>query len=117
MSRTSLASLALLAACALAAPARAERMAVFVPAYQYPTLGTLWSRLAAAAPLLPLTAIANPDNGPGNPQPTSFLATRISANADWIDSNVPEPAASTAIFGLLLAGVAAFRSWRRTIGR
>lgn len=50
---------------ALASPAAAERMRFVVPAYQYPTLGTLWADLAAAAPHVPVTAILDPDNGPG----------------------------------------------------
>jgi hypothetical protein len=36
-----------------------------VPAYQYPTTGTLWSNCAAAASHVPLVAILNPASGPG----------------------------------------------------
>ena len=45
--------------------ASAERMGLVVPAYQYPTLGTLWADLADAAPRVPVIAILNPGNGPG----------------------------------------------------
>ncbi len=48
-----------------ARPAGADRMRLVVPAYQYPTLGTLWADLAAAAPSVPVVAILNPGNGPG----------------------------------------------------
>jgi hypothetical protein len=52
-------------ALTIAAAAHAGRMSVVVPAYQYPTLGTLWSDLAAAAARVPVVAILDPANGPG----------------------------------------------------
>lgn len=50
--------------CPLPAAA-GTRLEFLVPAYQYPTLGDLWPRLALAAPRVPLFAIVNPGNGPG----------------------------------------------------
>jgi hypothetical protein len=64
----------MLALTLLAAAARAERLRVVVPAYQYPTLGTLWADLAAAAPRVPLVAILNPDNGPGAVADPNYVA-------------------------------------------
>ncbi len=49
----------------LATPAAADRLRLLVPAYQYPTEGTLWSELTEAAARVSVTAILNPDNGPG----------------------------------------------------
>lgn len=43
----------------------ADRMGLLVPAYQYPTLGTLWADCAAAATRVPLVAVLNPASGPG----------------------------------------------------
>ena len=57
--------LLVLALSLLPASALAENLRVLVPAYQYPTLGTLWASLAAAAPQVPITAILDPANGPG----------------------------------------------------
>ncbi len=45
--------------------AAADRMGLLVPAYQYPTLGTLWADCAAAASRVPLVAVLNPASGPG----------------------------------------------------
>ena len=47
-------------------PAHAERMGVIIPAYQYPTLGTVWADCARASSRVPLVAIVNPANGPGS---------------------------------------------------
>lgn len=59
--RTSIALLGL-----AASTAQAGRMELLVPAYSYPEpMSAYWSALNAAASRLPLTAIANPDNGPG----------------------------------------------------
>lgn len=46
--------------------ARAAKLDIVVPAYFYPTGGSDWSKLNAAAAKVPLTAIMNPGNGPGN---------------------------------------------------
>lgn len=67
-------ALALIALTAAAGPAMAGRMRVVVPAYQYPTLGTLWSDLAVAAPRVPVVAILDPANGPGTFQDPNYVA-------------------------------------------
>ncbi len=55
--------------------ARAERMGLLAPGYQYPTLGTLWADLAAAAARVPLIAVLNPASGPGaQPDPVYVAA-------------------------------------------
>jgi hypothetical protein len=60
------ATLALALALTLAASASAsERMGLLVPAYQYPTLGSLWADCAAAATRAPLIAVLDPASGPG----------------------------------------------------
>ena len=65
----------LAALLALAAgSAHADRMRLVVPAYQYPTLGTLWSDLAAAAPRVPVVAVLNPANGPGTATDPNYTA-------------------------------------------
>jgi hypothetical protein len=55
-------------------PARAERLRLVVPAYQYPTLGTLWADLTAAAPRVPVVAILDPANGPGEAADPNYTA-------------------------------------------
>jgi hypothetical protein len=54
-------------ASAILAPASAPAgpTELLVPAYFYPTAGNDWSRLDAAAKEVALTAILNPDSGPG----------------------------------------------------
>jgi hypothetical protein len=47
------------------AAAPAGPMELLVPAYFYPTASNDWDRLAAAAKQVSLTAILNPDSGPG----------------------------------------------------
>src|SRR5262245_32018501 len=56
------------------APALADRTGMIVPAYQYPTLGTLWADCAAAASRVPLVAIMNPANGPGSVADPNYAA-------------------------------------------
>lgn len=64
-----------LAGVMLAAPlCRADRMGLLVPAYQYPTLGSLWADCAAAAPRLPLVAVLNPASGPGPSADPTYTA-------------------------------------------
>jgi hypothetical protein len=43
----------------------ASPLGILVPAYQYPTTGTLWNQLDAAASKIPVMAILNPNSGPG----------------------------------------------------
>ena len=59
-------------------PALAERAGMIVPAYQYPTLGTMWADCARASSRVPLVAILDPANGPGSgvdPNYTSAVAS------------------------------------------
>jgi hypothetical protein len=46
--------------------ARAAELEIVVPAYFYPSAGSDWNDLNAAAGVVPITAIMNPFNGPGN---------------------------------------------------
>lgn len=70
-----LALLALVPVALPAPPAHAERMGLLAPGYQYPTLGTLWADLAAAAARVPLIAVLNPASGPGaQPDPVYVAA-------------------------------------------
>jgi hypothetical protein len=55
--------------------ARAAKLEIVVPAYFYPSAGSDWNDLNAAAANVPITAIMNPFNGPGN----SFDANYASA--------------------------------------
>ncbi len=45
--------------------ARADCTQVLVPAYQYPTVGDMWARLAATPAWASVGVIVNPDSGPG----------------------------------------------------
>ena len=62
--------------CSVSAPslARAERAGLIVPAYQYPTAGTLWGDCAAAASRVPVVAIMNPASGPGSGMDPNYVA-------------------------------------------
>lgn len=44
----------------------AAGLSLMVPAYFYPSTGSDWNRLAAAAARVPLVAIMNPNSGPGS---------------------------------------------------
>lgn len=66
---TFVASVLLPAMATHAAPVR-----LLVPAYQYPTLGNLWSGLTAAARKVPVTLILNPNTGPGNARDDVYVA-------------------------------------------
>ncbi len=73
--RTVLRAFGIAAALGLAAsPAHAERMGMLAPGYQYPTLGTLWADLAAAAARVPLIAVLNPASGPGTQADPVYVA-------------------------------------------
>lgn len=45
---------------------RAAALEIVVPAYFYPSAGSPWGPMTAAADKAPITAIMNPGNGPGN---------------------------------------------------
>lgn len=57
-----------------AVSADAARMEIVVPAYFYPSGGSDWNKLNAAANKVPLTAIMNPGNGPGNFQDSNYVS-------------------------------------------
>lgn len=57
---------AVLLASFVCEPALAARLEIVVPAYFYPSTGSDWNDLNAAAGTVPITAIMNPGNGPGN---------------------------------------------------
>jgi hypothetical protein len=47
---------------------------MIVPAYQYPTTGTLWADCARASSRVPLVAVMNPANGPGSEADPHYLS-------------------------------------------
>lgn len=60
----------------LTTPPATKSMALFVPLYGYPNLGTLgndWQRVADASARLSVTAVINPSSGPLSPPPQAFL--------------------------------------------
>lgn len=60
--------------CLLISNVEAETtMEIVVPAYFYPSPGSDWQDLNAAASQVPLTAIMNPFNGPGNSQDNNYV--------------------------------------------
>lgn len=57
---------------------------ILVPAYQYPTVGDLWSRVPAAAGQVGVSVILNPASGPGtvvDPTYTAVVSTARAAGA------------------------------------
>lgn len=70
-----LAVLAAWSACAAGAEpiTTPDRLQILLPLYSYPTWWTTypWTRVAAAASRAPITAIINPDNGPGSAFPNA----------------------------------------------
>ena len=54
--------------------ASAAKLELIVPAYFYPSAGSPWSKLNAAASKVPITAIMNPGNGPGNSQDSNYVS-------------------------------------------
>jgi hypothetical protein len=55
-------------------PALAAQLEIVVPAYFYPSTGSDWNDLNAAAGTVPITAIMNPGNGPGNNVDSNYTA-------------------------------------------
>jgi hypothetical protein len=47
---------------------------IVVPAYFYPSAGSPWNAMTAAADEAPITAIMNPGNGPGNGVDSNYVA-------------------------------------------
>jgi hypothetical protein len=54
--------------------AQAAQLEIVVPAYFYPSTGSDWNQLNAAAAKVPITAIMNPFNGPGNFLDSNYVA-------------------------------------------
>ena len=69
VARTILASLAI-----LVVPAGAFAAEILVPSYFYPRPGGDWARMEAAASRVPLTAILNPNSGPGKAVDPTYTA-------------------------------------------
>src|SRR3954469_9580727 len=75
-------TIAKIALLALAlAPSRSEGIALLVPAYFAPSSGN-WNQLATAAQRVPLIAIANIFNGPGNATPRADYVQAMQAVRD-----------------------------------
>ena len=53
---------------------RAADLEIVVPAYFYPSAGSDWNDLVAAADDVPITAIMNPFNGPGNSRDNNYVS-------------------------------------------
>lgn len=66
---------ALVLSLLLAAPAQGAIMEILVPAYFYPSVGSHWDDLTAAAQAgVPITAIMNPDSGAGTAANSDYAA-------------------------------------------
>lgn len=92
--------------------AQAERLGMIVPAYQYPTQGSLWSDCAAAARRVPLVAVLNPANGPGNaPDPFYVEASNgVRTAGGRVIGYVPTFQASIPL-ATAIAWVDQYRAW------
>jgi hypothetical protein len=74
--------LALASGIAVTPPAaHAERAGIIVPAYQYPTSGTLWAKCAQASSRVPLVAVMNPANGPGPGIDANYVSASASVRS------------------------------------
>jgi hypothetical protein len=60
--------------CNCSSTAGAAKLEVVVPAYFYPSAGGKWNDLNAAAGKIPILAIMNPFNGPGNSLDPNYVA-------------------------------------------
>lgn len=97
----------------LAGPARsADRMGLLVPAYQYPTLGSLWADCAAAASRVPLVAVLDPASGPGAGVDPTYTAAvgAVRASGGKVIGYVPTFWATTPP-ETVLAQVDRYRAW------
>jgi hypothetical protein len=61
--------------------ARAAKLEIVVPAYFYPSGGSDWNDLNAAASKVPIMAIMNPFNGPGNSRDSNYVSAVNSLRA------------------------------------
>ena len=107
------ASLAAALLLVLAGPGRAaDRMGLLVPAYQYPTLGTLWADCAAAASRVPLVAVLDPASGPGTGVDPTYTAAvgAVRAAGGKVIGYVPTFWATTPP-ETVLAQVDRYRAW------
>lgn len=98
---------------AVVAPAHAaDRMGLLVPAYQYPTLGTLWADCAAAASRVPLVAVLDPASGPGTGVDPTYTAAvgAVRAAGGKVIGYVPTFWATTPP-ETVLAQVDRYRAW------
>lgn len=59
----------------------AAKLEIVVPAYFYPSAGSDWNKLNAAAAKVPVTAIMNPFNGPGNSLDSNYASAVNSLRA------------------------------------
>ncbi len=62
-------------------PAHSDRMGIIVPAYEYPTTGTLWGECVRASSRVPLIAVMNPANGPGSEVDPHYVSASDSVRA------------------------------------
>ena len=69
-----LAPLALVVLSSLAPSARADCPEILVPAYQYPTVGDMWARIAATPAWANVGVILNPNSGPGTVADASYVS-------------------------------------------
>ena len=60
---------------------QAAKLEIVVPAYFYPSGGSPWIKLNAAASKVPITAIMNPGNGPGNSVDSNYVSAVNSLRA------------------------------------
>jgi Spherulation-specific family 4 len=67
--------------CGCNSAAGASKIEIVVPAYFYPSAGSDWNDLNAAASKIPITAIMNPFNGPGNSLDANYVAAVNSLRA------------------------------------
>ncbi|HEX2474206.1 MAG TPA: spherulation-specific family 4 protein [Lacipirellulaceae bacterium] len=67
--------------CGCNSAARAAKLEIVVPAYFYPSAGSDWNDLNAAASKVPITAIMNPFNGPGNSLDANYVSAVNSLRA------------------------------------
>lgn len=64
-----------LGACGAGAAGRVHAaLEIVVPAYFYPSANSPWNAMTAAADDVPITAIMNPFNGPGNAKDNNYVA-------------------------------------------
>jgi Spherulation-specific family 4 len=73
--------LCLASQCSDSSAAGAAKLEIVVPAYFYPSAGSDWNDLNAAAGKVPITAIMNPFNGPGSSLDANYVSAVNSLRA------------------------------------